>query len=83
MRRAAAQSASARVSQLGADDRAQLLRHLKLKWQSLNTVYQSLSLSMDSAMKKAKKEELERQLAEMEKDIKTLERGEVVLVVDD
>lgn len=77
------QSASAHVSQLAADDRAQLLRHLKLKWQSLNTAYQALSLCVDTAIKKGKKEAMERQLAEVEKDIKTLERGEVVLVVED
>lgn len=77
------QAANARVSQLAPEDRAQLLRHLKLKWQSVNQAYQGGSLCVDSAVKKAKKEELERQLAEIEKDIKTLERGEVVLVVDD
>ena len=34
-------------------------------------------------MKKGRKEAMERELAEIERDIRTLERGEVVLVVDD
>lgn len=44
---------------------------------------QRLPLSTDSEQKKHRKEELERQLAEVEKDIKALERGEVILVVDE
>uniref|UniRef100_A0A7S0UIU2 Enkurin domain-containing protein n=1 Tax=Polytomella parva TaxID=51329 RepID=A0A7S0UIU2_9CHLO len=76
-------SQNARVSHINPDDRAQLLRHLKIKWQSLNHAYQGLSLCLDTAIKKNRKEELERLLAEVEKDIKTLERGDTVLVVDD
>lgn len=71
------------VSQLSPGERAELLRHLKLKWASINDAYQKLPLSTDSEQKKHRKEELERTLAEVEKDIKSLERGEVVLVVDE
>ncbi|KAG2454031.1 hypothetical protein HYH02_001072 [Chlamydomonas schloesseri] len=78
-----APEANAHVSQLSPEDRAQLIRHLKAKWGSVNTAYQGVSLSVDSAVKKARKEAMERELAEIERDIRTLERGEVVLVVDD
>ncbi len=71
------------MSQLSPDDREQLLRHLKAKWGSVNKAYQGISVSVDSANKKARKEGMERELAEIERDIKTLERGEVVLVVED
>ncbi|GLC52010.1 hypothetical protein PLESTB_000572600 [Pleodorina starrii] len=78
-----APDANAHVSQLSPDDRQQLIRHLKAKWGSVNTAYQGLSLTTDTAMKKIRKEAMERDLAEIERDIRTLERGEVVLVVDD
>jgi len=71
------------VTQLSNDERAQLLRHLKLKWASVNDAYQKGALVCDSEQKKHRKEGLERQLAEIERDIKSLERGEMVLVVDD
>ncbi|KAL6760786.1 flagellar associated protein [Haematococcus lacustris] len=76
-------AANASVSQLSSSERSELLRHLKRKWASLNDAYQRLPLSTDSEQKKHRKEELERMLAETEKDIKTLERGETVLVVDE
>jgi hypothetical protein len=60
-----------------------LLRHLKRKWASINDAYQKLPLSTDSEQKKHRKEELERVLAEVEKDIKTLERGEAILIIDE
>eukprot|EP00798_Chlamydomonas_sp_ICE-L_P030018 gene30018-18095_t len=67
---------------LDASERAQLLRHLKTKWGSINTAYQKQPFVTDSDMKKSRKEELERSLAEIERDIKSLERGETVLIVD-
>ncbi|KAG2498755.1 hypothetical protein HYH03_003494 [Edaphochlamys debaryana] len=78
-----APEANAHVSQLSPEDRVQLVKHLKAKWGSVNTAYQGLPLSVDSGPKKARKEAMERELAEIERDIRTLERGEVVLVVED
>jgi len=77
------QEAGQSVSQLSVDDRAQLLLHLKRKWGSINHAFQGFSLAVDSEMKKHRKEELERQLAEVERDIKMLERGQTVLVVEE
>ncbi len=71
------------MSQLSPDERADLLRHLKVKWASVNDAFQKQPLSTDTEQKKHRKEELARTLAELEKDIKTLERGETVLVVDE
>mmetsp|Transcript_2218 Transcript_2218/g.5639 ORF Transcript_2218/g.5639 Transcript_2218/m.5639 type:complete len:246 (-) Transcript_2218:435-1172(-) len=75
--------AGARVSQLNPSERAELLAHLKRKWARLNDGYQRQPLSTDNDQKKHRKEELERAMSEVEKDIKTLERGEVVMVVDE
>ncbi|GAX72902.1 hypothetical protein CEUSTIGMA_g357.t1 [Chlamydomonas eustigma] len=71
------------VSQMSAEDRAQLILHLKRKWGKVNHHFQGFSLSVDNEMKKRRKEELERQLAEIERDIKTLERGDTILVMDE
>ena len=69
------------VMQLPEEERKELLKHLKRKWASINTAYQKQSLSMDSDQKKHRKEEIERLLAEVEKDIKTLERGDMILIM--
>mmetsp|Transcript_18819 Transcript_18819/g.32130 ORF Transcript_18819/g.32130 Transcript_18819/m.32130 type:complete len:246 (+) Transcript_18819:61-798(+) len=76
-------AAGSHVSELSQEERNDLLRHLKLKWGSLNNAFQRQPLSTDTEQKKHRKEELARALAEVEKDIKTLERGETVLMVDE
>jgi hypothetical protein len=68
---------------MSAEDRAQLILHLKRKWGTVNHHFQGFSLSVDNEMKKRRKEELERQLAEIERDIKTLERGDMILVLNE
>jgi hypothetical protein len=83
MRMRGAPDVGKKVSQLSEHERSELIRHLKLKWGSMNTAYQKGSISVDSAIKKMRKEDLERSLAEIERDIKTLERGEVILIVDE
>jgi len=76
-------SANQAASVLSDSERSTLLHHLKKKWGSLNEAYQKGGLCVDSQPKKVRKEEMERQLAELERDIKMLERGETVLIVDD
>jgi hypothetical protein len=71
------------VAEMQHDERVDLLRHLKLKWASLNDAFQKQPLSTDTEQKKLRKEELARALAEVEKDIKLLERGDRILVVDE
>jgi len=73
--------AGAQVEQLSNEERQELLRHLKRKWASVNTAYQKQPLSTDTDQKKHRKEEIEKLLAEIEKDIKTLERGDMVLIM--
>jgi hypothetical protein len=68
---------------MSAEEREQLLRHLKTKWAAVNVEYQKLGFVMDIDSKIKRREAMERQLAEIEKDIRTLERGDVVLIVPD
>lgn len=77
------QQATSNVTQLMPDEKSELLRHLKGKWASVNQAYQKISFTLDTPAKKQRKENYEKQLAEIERDIQLLERGDMVLVLDD
>lgn len=77
------QDTTAGMGQLSGEERAQLLGHLKTKWSSVNTAYQKMTFTLDTPTKQKRKETYEQQLAEIEKDIQTLDRGDVILVVED
>lgn len=53
------------MSELSQGERGELLRHLKIKWASLNDAFQRQPLSTDTEQKKHRKEELARSLAEV------------------
>ena len=53
------------------------------KWAIINEAYQKLPFSLDTPTKKRRKEELEKQLGQIEKDIKLLLKGDRLLVVED
>jgi len=71
------------IREISHDERAQMLKHLKLKWASVNAAYQKLTFTLDTPAKTKRKEEYERQLTEIEKDIRMMEKGEHLLVVAD
>lgn len=71
-----------RVAPLAEESRQELLAHLKLKWAQVNTNYQKLPFSMDSASKCTRKEALERELASIEADIRLLARGNIMVAQD-
>jgi hypothetical protein len=79
----AAQAQGQEQMALSPEERRQLLSHLKKKWGTLNSAYQTFSLCIDHQQKKLRKEDLEKQLAECEADIKALERGDVIMVVSE
>eukprot|EP00887_Chlorella_sp_A99_P005952 scaffold29.g5952.t1 len=58
----------------------ELVTHLKLKWQTLNEAYQRLPMVLDTPSKKRRKQEMEGQLAEIERDVKLLSKAAVVHV---
>ena len=53
------------------------------KWAVINEAYQKLPFSLDTPTKKRRKEELEKQLGQLEKHIKLLSKGDRLLVIDD
>jgi hypothetical protein len=64
-----------------AEERAELLAHLKAKWATVNAAYLKLGFVLDIESKIKRKEALEAELAGIEADIRRLGRGDVVLVV--
>lgn len=71
------------VTQLDEVERTELLAHLKTKWGSINTAYQKMTFTLDTPAKQKRKENYEKELLDIEHDIQMLERGDVVLVVDE
>ena len=70
------------VRTMDAAERNELLRHLKIKWATVNTAYQKLTFTLDTPAKQKRKEGYEAQLSEIERDIRMLEKGESIVVVD-
>ena len=77
------QEHDAHVTQMSEEERQQLLRDLKTKWATVNTAYQKLPFSLDTPAKMKRKETFEKQLTEIEKDVRLLEHGSTVLVLQD
>uniref|UniRef100_A0A061SKA3 Enkurin n=1 Tax=Tetraselmis sp. GSL018 TaxID=582737 RepID=A0A061SKA3_9CHLO len=78
------QGSQTTAQQMPEEERRELLDHLKTKWQEVNSAYQTkMSFVLDTPAKKMRKESLERQLAEIEKDIELLSRGSTVVIVTD
>jgi hypothetical protein len=67
---------------MSTDDRDELLYSLKMKWQKLNHAYAGLSFSLDVPSHKRRKEDLEREMTQLEKDIKSLQGKQVVVMED-
>jgi len=60
--------------------REELLTGLKKNWEVLHHQYQGLSVVTDTAPKKARKERMEAEMKQLEKDIELIERHKVILV---
>lgn len=68
---------------MAESERKQLLRFLKSKWQTVNEIYQKLPIATDTEQKKLRKERIDRELQGLEKDVRMLERGDAVMIVNE
>ena len=70
------------VEELAEEERAALVRALKLKWENTNALYQKFThlVSLDTIGKIRRKEMLESELKTIEKDILRLERAKRILI---
>eukprot|EP00741_Cyanophora_paradoxa_P000150 tig00000057_g145.t1 len=67
---------------LAEDEKREVLSGLKQRWEVLNRQFQTLPVVLDTVSKKKRKEDLEAELANIEKDIQRMSK-EVVVVADD
>lgn len=68
------------LEQIDDASRAELLRGLKQKWEDLHQKFQGLSVVTDTAPKKNRKERMEAQMSQLERDIDLLERHTTIYV---
>lgn len=70
------------LEQVGDGDRDDVLSGLKQKWEELHHQYQGLSVVTDTAPKKNRKERMEAQMSQLERDIAMLERHSTLYVTN-
>lgn len=68
------------LEQIDDASRAELLSGLKHKWEDLHQKFQGLSVVTDTAPKKNRKERMEAQMSQLERDIDLLERHTTIYV---
>lgn len=68
------------LQQVDDVSRSELLRGLKQKWEDLHQKFQGLSVVTDTAPKKNRKERMEAQMSQLERDIDLLERHTTIYV---
>jgi len=77
--RAAEQAASVgSLRRMSEEEQEILVTELKLKWQRVNEAYQKLPFTLDTPMRRMRKEQYETELTQLEKDIETLNRRVIV-----
>ena len=60
--------------------RQDILNGLKMNWEELHHQYQGLSVVTDTAPKKARKERMEAEMKQLERDIETIEKHKVIYI---
>ena len=60
-----------------------ILAGLKKNWEEVHHQYQGLSVVADTAPKKARKERMEAEMKQLEKDIEMIEKHKVIYIAHD
>lgn len=71
------------MAQVQEMERNELLAGLKANWEHLHHQYQGLSVVTDTAPKKARKERMEAEMKQLERDIEVVERHKVIYISQD
>lgn len=66
--------------QLSDEERTAILEGLKKNWDKLHHDYQGLSVVTDTPAKKARKERIEGEMKQLEKDIEQIEKHPIIYV---
>ena len=72
-------AAGRQLRKLPEAEQKELVRELKLKWERVNEAYQKLPFTLDTPQKRARKEQLERELKQLEHDVETLQHKAVLV----
>jgi ribosome recycling factor len=67
---------------LTADERQAILQGLKKNWEEIHEQYQGISVVTDTAPKKNRKERMEAEMKQLERDIETVERHSVIYIAN-
>ncbi|XP_052451965.1 enkurin isoform X1 [Carassius gibelio] len=70
------------MKQLSGEERHNILQALKKNWDELHHQYQGLSVVTDTAPKKYRKERLEQEMKQLEKDIELIERHKTIYIAN-
>lgn len=65
---------------LSGEERQAILQGLKTNWEEIHDQYQGLSVVTDTAPKKNRKERMEAEMKQLERDIETIERHNVIYI---
>ena len=68
------------MEQVGEQQRQQLLGGLRKNWEELHHQYQGLSVVTDTVSKKARKERMEAEMKQLERDIEMMEQHKVIYI---
>ncbi|MCJ8729019.1 hypothetical protein PDJAM_G00011670, partial [Pangasius djambal] len=68
------------MKQLSEEERRDILDGLKKNWDELHHQYQGLSLITDTVPKKHRKDRLESEMKQLEKDIELIERYKTIYI---
>ncbi len=68
---------------VGGSERDTLLTGLKANWDQLHHQYQGLSVVADTGPKKARKERMEAEMKQLERDIELVQRHKVIYIAED
>lgn len=71
------------LRKLSDEERDELVYRLKMKWEQVNEAYQKLPFTIDTPQRKARKEQMEHELRQLEHDIEALDRKTVVVAEDE
>lgn len=70
------------MKQLTDEERQGILNGLKKNWEDIHEQYQGLSVVTDTAPKKNRKERMEAEMKQLERDIETLEKHKVIYIAN-
>jgi hypothetical protein len=70
------------LQQLNNQERQEILHGLKTNWENLHHEYQGLSVVTDTAPKKNRKERMEAEMKQLERDIELIEKHNVIFIAN-